>query len=166
MSDAKWEPGESQHFSLKLFIFRAVFTPLRVLQQNGSRVWHGVERHLRHSFNINMYWTPNLFQALSTWHHSVCVLSRFSHVWLCATPWTVACQAPLSMRFSRQEYLSGLLCPPLGDLSDPGLFDLPALAGRFFSTSVTWEAQDIIDEPLNPTSNVIQLEKSRAKSHN
>ena len=34
----------------------------------------------------------------------VCMLSRFSHVWLCATPWTVAHQAPLSMGFSRQEY--------------------------------------------------------------
>ena len=38
----------------------------------------------------------------------VCMLSRFSHVWLCKTPWTVALQAPLSMGFSRQEYWSGL----------------------------------------------------------
>ena len=37
------------------------------------------------------------------------------------TLWTVACQAPLSMRFSRQEYWSGLPCPPLGDLPDPGI---------------------------------------------
>ena len=37
------------------------------------------------------------------------------------TPWTVARQTPLSMRrFSRQEYWSGLPCPPLGDLPDPG----------------------------------------------
>ena len=35
------------------------------------------------------------------------------------TPWTVAHQAPLSMGFSRQEYWSGLPCPPLGDLPDP-----------------------------------------------
>ena len=51
----------------------------------------------------------------------VCVLSRFSHVWLFATPWTVARQAPLSMGFSRQEYWSGLPCPPPGDLPDPGI---------------------------------------------
>ena len=49
------------------------------------------------------------------------LLSPFSRVWLCATPWTVACQAPLSMGFSRQEYGSGLPCPPPGDLPDPGI---------------------------------------------
>ena len=39
----------------------------------------------------------------------LCVHTQsFSHVWLFATPWTVACQAPLSMGFSRQEYLNGL----------------------------------------------------------
>ena len=43
-------------------------------------------------------------------------LSRFSHVRLFATLWTVARQASLSMGFSRQEYWSGLPCPPLGDL--------------------------------------------------
>ena len=37
------------------------------------------------------------------------------------TPWTVACQAPLSMRFSRQEYWSGLPFPPAGDLPNPGI---------------------------------------------
>ena len=35
-------------------------------------------------------------------------------------PWTVACQVPLSMRFSRQEYWSGLPFPSPGDLPDPG----------------------------------------------
>ena len=44
-----------------------------------------------------------------------------SHVWLFATLWTVARQAPLSMGFSRQEYWSGLSCPPLGDLPKPGI---------------------------------------------
>ena len=52
----------------------------------------------------------------------MCMFSRFSHVWLFATPWTVAHQAPLSMGFSRQEYWSGLpCCPPPADLSDPGI---------------------------------------------
>ena len=37
------------------------------------------------------------------------------------TPWTVARQAPLPMGFSRQEYRSGLPCPPPGDLPDPGM---------------------------------------------
>ena len=56
----------------------------------------------------------------------------------------LACQGPLPMRFSRQEYWSGLSWPPPGDLPDPGTepmsFTFPALAGRFFTTSVTWEA--------------------------
>ena len=47
------------------------------------------------------------------------MLSCFSHVQLFATLWTVAFQAPLSMGFSRQEYWSGLLCPPPGNLPKP-----------------------------------------------
>ena len=52
-------------------------------------------------------------------------------------------QAPLSRGFSRQEFWSGLPCPPPGDLPHPGIepFSLmsPALAGEFFTTSATWE---------------------------
>ena len=44
-----------------------------------------------------------------------------SHVQLFGTPWTVDCQAPLSMEFSRQEYWSGLSVPSLGDLPNPGI---------------------------------------------
>ena len=44
-----------------------------------------------------------------------------SRVGLFATLWTIARRAPLSMVFPRQEYWSGLLFPPLGDLSDPGI---------------------------------------------
>ena len=69
------------------------------------------------------------------------MLHRFSHVRLFATLWTVARHAPLTMGFSRQEYWSGLLCPPPGDLPDPGIEpEAPALAGGFFTTSATWEA--------------------------
>ena len=49
------------------------------------------------------------------------VLNSFSHVWLFLTQWTIACQVPLSMGFSKQEDWSGLPCPPLGDLPDPGI---------------------------------------------
>ena len=48
------------------------------------------------------------------------VLSHLSCVWLFVTPWSVACQIPLSMRFSRQEYWIGSQDPP-GDLPDPGI---------------------------------------------
>ena len=47
--------------------------------------------------------------------------SRLSHVRLCATSRTAACQAPLSMGFSRQEYWSGLPFPPPGDLPNSGI---------------------------------------------
>ena len=61
---------------------------------------------------------PPLFFPVSERKEAVCM---FSHVWYFATPWTVACQAPLSMGFSRQEYCSGLPCLPPGDLPNPGI---------------------------------------------
>ena len=70
----------------------------------------------------------------------LCMWSCFSRVWLFATMWTVAHQALLSMGFSRQEYWSGLPCPPSGDLPNPGVKLESALAGRFFTTSTTWDA--------------------------
>ena len=49
------------------------------------------------------------------------------------TSWTVACQAPLSMEFSRKENWSGLPFPPTGDLPDPGIeLTSPVLANGFF----------------------------------
>ena len=69
-----------------------------------------------------------------------------SSIRLFATLRTVSHQSPLSMGFSRQESWSGLPCPPLGDLPNPGIepvsFKSPALSGRFFTTSATWEAQE------------------------
>ena len=62
----------------------------------------------------------------------------------CVILWTVTHQAPLPIGFSRQEYWSGLLCHPPGDLLDPGLEPTSlmssALVGRFFTTRATWEA--------------------------
>ena len=60
-----------------------------------------------------------------------------------ATPWTVACQASLSMEFSRQEYWSGLPFPPPGSLPNAGIkpaspvaLAAPKLAGGFFITEL------------------------------
>ena len=87
-----------------------------------------------------------LLGPMATWlHHlpfwgskSLCealvVVQSLSRVWLFVTPWTVACQAPLSMVFARQEYWSGLPFPTPGDLPDPGIeLESPALAGWFFT---------------------------------
>ena len=55
------------------------------------------------------------------------------------------CQAPLSVGFSRQEYWSDWPYPLSGDLPDPGIEHVsltsPALVGRFFTTSTSWEAR-------------------------
>ena len=62
----------------------------------------------------------------------------FRPIRLLVTPWTVARQAPLSMGFSRQEYWSGLPCPPPGDLPEPGVEqEAPCtfcIAGGFFTS--------------------------------
>ena len=49
------------------------------------------------------------------------LVKSLSHIRLFVTPWTVACQAPPSMGFSRQEYWNGLPFPSPGDLPDPGI---------------------------------------------
>ena len=59
-----------------------------------------------------------VFQVLSSLFQ---VQSHVSRVLFCATPWTVACQAPLSMGFSRQEYWNRLPSPTPGNLPDPGI---------------------------------------------
>ena len=68
-----------------------------------------------------------------------CMLRRFSHVQLFATLWTVACQSPLSMEFSRQEYWSGLPFPSPGDLLDP----------RIELRSPALQADSLLSEPLS-----------------
>ena len=65
----------------------------------------------------------------------VCVCVALSPVRLFVTPWTVACETPLSMDFSRQEYWRGLTFPSPGDLPDAGIEPVSrALAGAFFTT--------------------------------
>ena len=85
------------------------------------------------SSSLTWDWTPGPWQWKSPNHWTTrgvpephlltctyaCVLTCFSHVQLFAILWTVALQAPLSMEFSRQEYWSGLPCPPPGDLPHP-----------------------------------------------
>ena len=86
-----------------------------------------------------------MFKSLLVWTMMcACMLSHFSCVWLCMPLWTITCQVPLSMGFSRQEYWSELLFPPPGDLYNSGIEPMsltsPALAGRFLTISTTWES--------------------------
>ena len=104
--------------------------------------------HLHHQFSIFSLNQNHLESLLTrflgttmssdsvTWDACV-VLCCFSCVQLCVTLWTVAFQAPVSMGFCRVP------CPPPGDLPDPEInpqLTAPALAGRFFNNSATWEA--------------------------
>ena len=101
--------------------------------------------HLARNLSFILDFSPSLPTCVC-----VCVRSR---VWLFVTPQNIAHQAPLSMRFSRQEYWSGLPFPSPGDLPNPGIElespTSPALAGRFFTTGATWEAQLLIMISIN-----------------
>ena len=66
----------------------------------------------------------------------MCKLSCFSHVWLFGTSGTVTCHAHLSMGFSRKQYWSGLLCPPPGDLLDPGIKPMSSASPAFQADSL------------------------------
>ena len=70
------------------------------------------------------------------------MLSHFSHFGFFSTPWTVICQAPLSMGFSRHEYWSGLSFPSPEDLPDPEIKPVsPAPAGRSLTTKAPGKSQ-------------------------
>ena len=77
------------------------------------------------------------------WNRTVCVLNCFS----LATPGTITHQALLSMGLPRQEHWSGLPFSSPGDLPDPEIEPVsltpPALAGGFFTSSTTWEANKL-----------------------
>ena len=105
-----------------------------------SFLWVWVLKGNFYHFNIQLL--KNICSVLCA------MLSRFSHVLLLTALWTVACQAVVFMAFSRQRYWSGLPYFAPGDLPDPGIKPVslrsPALAGRFFITSTTWEAKKSI----------------------
>ena len=90
--------------------------------------------------------------ALGTQHDSPSVSARCSVVSkLFVTPWTIACQAPLTRGFSRQEYWSGLPFHFLGDLPDPGIrprdqTQVSCIADRFFTISATGKSEECFME--------------------
>ena len=81
------------------------------------------------------------------------LLSHFSWVWLFATLWTVACQAPQFMWFSRHQYWSGLSCPPPRGFPYSGVKPMsltsPELAGRFFTTQFSAQSCSILCDPMD-----------------
>ena len=107
--------------------------------ENNVSKWRSREREM----HLKMATWPNQIHHLGllVFHHLLCSVTS---VWLFVTLWTIAHEALLSKGFSRQEYWSGLPCPPPGDLHDLGIesksVTSPALAGGLFTASATWEA--------------------------
>ena len=113
--------------------------------KNGSNYW-GKEKNLLNAWVRN----SKILQSFTNVNISASVLSCDL---LFAAPWTVACQAPPSVGFSRQEYWSRLFFPSPGDLLGPGIKPTshvsPALAGGFFT----------IEPPGKPLTSHIGLQK-------
>ena len=87
----------------------------RVIQALASEKTKPSIHSLRYLTKMIQGWLDIVLLFLDAWN------LLLSHVWLFATPWTVAHQASLSMGFSRQDYWSVLPCPPPGDLPDAGI---------------------------------------------
>ena len=103
--------------------------PIILLSLPQELTWYSVHTQHVRVLTTQVY---ILTEFLPTSPLCVCMLSRLSHVQLFVTPWTVACQAPLSMGFPRQEYGRRLPCPPSGDLPNSGikLADLVSCSNR------------------------------------
>ena len=109
----------------------------------------GIESASLRSSKISHTWWKRKIKPNTNFYHPLaigltgfkCICVGAQCVQLFAISWTGAHQAPLSMTFSRQEYWSGLPCPPPGDLPNPGTepssLASPALAGGFFATVPT-----------------------------
>ena len=119
---------DTTHFHFLLFFFSILFPFL----------WLSSSSSFFPPISLNTYFTVCVCMCL---YACVCTLS---HVWFFVNPWAVACQAPLSMGFSRQEYWNRLLFPPPGDLPNPGIkprsLVSPAWTGVFFTSWSTREA--------------------------
>ena len=92
-----------------------------------------MEKNVKKNIYINIY-----ILAIYIAIYIYILAQMLNYVWLFATLWTVVCQAPLSMGFSKPDYWSELSFPSPGALPDPGikhmsLMSLP-LAGRFFTS--------------------------------
>ena len=121
--------------ALRLVVLSVCQNPLKGFSK--ADCWAPPWRMWRAFSGDDNIWISELWVEQSTLHNvGVCVLSR-SVMSDSVTPWTVARQVPPSMGFSRQEYWSGLLCPPPEDLPDSGIefasLKSPALAGGFFT---------------------------------
>ena len=115
--------------------------PCRVREEGVHREEKEVERIMMNGESM-IFFIHGALARKKSFFFCVFILSCFMSD--SSTLWTIVCQAPLSMGFSRQEHWSGFPCPPPGDLSNSGINPISslslALASEFFATSATWES--------------------------
>ena len=139
MSDSLWPmdcspPSSSAHGILQVRILEWVAISFS-RRSSQPRDWTRIPHTAGGFFTV---WTTREAQEYWSVCVCVCVWNHFSHVQLFTTLWTIVCQAPLSMGFSRQEYWSGFPFSSPGDLPNPGIepsfLTSPALVGVSFTT--------------------------------
>ena len=125
------------YFNLNLFQEAAIIISLFAYFARLGPLDYDIQVYFWHMESGDTYSSKiiSFFPPFSSFNVCACIVT---HVWLFATPGTVAHQPPGSTGFCRQEYWSGLPFPPPGDLLDPGIEPVspltPALAVRFFTT--------------------------------
>ena len=118
--------------------FCVFYSPWDLYRKESRLSWCRIHLPMWELHFSLLLWIHICYESNPQKYHPACVLSHFIHFQLFATLWTVAHQAPLSMGFSRQEYLSRWPCPPSGNFPDSGIepacLTSPAPSGRFFTT--------------------------------
>ena len=124
--------------------------PLTLQAQPMVWVWLTFPGMLNISKELDLlFFFLSLEKLYSANHVPACWVASVMSLFV--TLWAIACQAPLSMGFSRQKDWNGLSCPSPEDLPNRGTKPMsltsPELAGRFFTTIATWETNI---EPFTP----------------
>ena len=141
--------GRKQHQATYVRPKRHKFTQV---EQNTKKAQFWEKREPSYTVGVNANWCSHCGtqflkkQKIELPCVCMCVLSHFGHVWLC-NPVDYSPPGSSSMGFSRQEYLSQLPCPAPGICPTQGSNSQslmsPALGGRFFTTSTTWETLEL-----------------------
>ena len=114
---------------------------LLIAHDKGWSIKYLLSKLAKDYFNIN---------ALDIYYNFLVHAQSLSQVWVFVTPWTVACQAPLPMEFSRWEFWNELPFPTVGNLPDPEIeLESPALSGGFFTTEPSGKPLDSLTRDSN-----------------